>query len=66
MADSPTAVMDLMVRDMVRNREPDLMRGRNPNMMLVIPETIAPKTNNLKHDQLLLRHSRMCGLYLPC
>ena len=66
MADSPTAVMDLMVRDMARNTEPDLMRGRNPKRMFVSPETIAPNTNNLKYDQLQLRHSRMCELYLPC
>ena len=56
MADSPTAVMDLIVRDMARNTEPDLMRGRNPKMMLVSPETIAPNTNNLKHE--VLRYSK--------
>ena len=54
MADSPTAVMDLTVRDIARKTEPDLMRGRNPKIMLVSPETMAPNTNNLRHDQLLL------------
>ena len=61
MADSPTAVMDLTVSDIARNMEPDLMRGRNPKMMFVDPETIAPNTNNLKHDE--LRYSRECEVF---
>ena len=48
MADSPTAVIDRMVRDIPRNTEPELMLGRNPKMMLVNPDTIAPNTNNLQ------------------
>ena len=64
MADSPTAVMDLTVRDIARKTEPDLMRGRNPNMMLFSPETMAPNTNNLKHDQLQLRYSRVCEVFM--
>ena len=48
MADSPTAVMDLMIRDSAKNNEPDLIIGKNPNMMLVIPEMMQPAMNNLQ------------------
>ena len=51
MADSPTAVMDLITRDSVRKTEPDLILGRNPNMMFVRPEMMQPTMNSLEKEK---------------
>ena len=67
MADSPTAVMDLITRDSVRKTEPDLILGRNPNMMFVRPEMMQPTMNSLEKEKFVRINSKetLANLFDP-